>query len=203
MALQRVDEMREPPIVGEFYLVPTVFYRFGSDNWKAGERVLQKQRHYPVMGTRHEDADHLGFPDLHYHMDWRFVPTSALRNAKVYARWAYGDQTIFGIPLSRTDEPEHGSVTYRRMKCKRVPPINIAFSRAGHYGSPSNGQMLHRAWFGKPAAPGPHGWVCPHRGTVLGSIPVEEDGTITCPLHGLKFCAKTGASVATHDMTEK
>lgn len=203
MALQRVDEMREPPIVGEFYLVPTVFYRFGGDNWKAGERVPPKQRHYPVMGTRHEDAEHIGFADFHYHMDWRFAPASAARHAEARTGWLYGDQGIFGIPLFRVGEIEHGPVTYRRLKCKRVPPINIAFSRAGQHGNPSNGQMLHRAWFGKPAVRGPHGLICPHRGTVLGSAVVDADGTVTCPLHGLKFCARTGASVATHDMIAK
>ena len=38
--------------------------------------------------------------------------------------------------------------------------------------------------------------VCPHRGADLNGVPVV-DGTITCPLHGIIFCAKTGESLWT------
>lgn len=189
--LLRVDEMLEPPMVGQTYLVPTINYRFGDD---------KKHRNYPIMGTLHEDAEHIGFPWMHYHMDWRFAPQSAIRYAKRRGHWFAGEQAVFGIPLQNRDYP-HGDVTYRRLKCRRAPPINTIFSKPKPSGYPSNGQLLHRAWFGKPAARGPHGLICPHRGTVLGSALVETDGSITCPLHGLKFCAKTGASIATHDMS--
>ena len=36
--------------------------------------------------------------------------------------------------------------------------------------------------------------VCPHRGADLSGIE-PEDGLITCPLHGLRFCAKTGRAM--------
>ena len=36
--------------------------------------------------------------------------------------------------------------------------------------------------------------VCPHRGADLSGIE-PEDGLITCPLHGLRFCAKTGLAM--------
>lgn len=202
-SLQRVDEMHEPPIVGQFYLVPTIFYRFGEDYRKGVTTWPPLQRHHPVMGTRHEDGEYLGFPHFHYHMDWRFAKQAVVRTAMARGSHWFGEQALFGIPLIRSGEPDHGPVTYRRMKCLRIPPINVQFSRPRSSGFLSGGQLLHRAFFGKPAAPGPHGWICPHRGTVLGSVPVNLDGTITCPLHGLKFCAKTGASIATHDMTAK
>lgn len=37
---------------------------------------------------------------------------------------------------------------------------------------------------------------CPHQGFSLKGFPVAEDGTIVCPLHGLKWDTKTGAMVS-------
>lgn len=179
--MQRVDQMLEPPVVGRFYLVPGVTHRFADrDGW------------FPVMGAKHEDKEHIGFAHYHYHPDWRFMPDWA---------WEYytdiGEQRAFGRPLCHGhpgaphDILPFGPVEYRRRRCRRAPPENTIFAVQ------PGGRALHRAWAGKDARPGPHGWICPHRGTALGSVPVNPDGTVTCPLHGLKFCAKTGKSVPT------
>ena len=39
---QRIDELREPPVVGRFYLVPTVRYPY----------FREKLEDWPVLGTR-------------------------------------------------------------------------------------------------------------------------------------------------------
>lgn len=183
--LQRVDQMLEPPVVGQYYMVPGVTHRFADrDGW------------FPVIGAKHEDREHIGFPHYHYHPDWRFMPEWAW----YYSTWA-DEQHAFGKPLCHSgwdasrenfhDVLPFGDLTYRRRKCRRQPPENIIFP------TKKGGQALHRAWAGKDARPGRYGWVCPHRGYALGSVPVNADGTITCPLHGLKFCSKTGKSVPT------
>jgi nitrite reductase/ring-hydroxylating ferredoxin subunit len=38
---------------------------------------------------------------------------------------------------------------------------------------------------------GKAGWICPHKGIALGSVPAV-DGVITCPGHGLRICAASG-----------
>ncbi|MEI9995116.1 MAG: Rieske 2Fe-2S domain-containing protein [Rhizomicrobium sp.] len=177
---KRVDEMKTPPIVGQYYMVATVRHKLFD----------LAPRSWAVMGVRHSDAEHLNFPYQHYHLDWRFVPQGAWRKA---TNNRYGEQGVFGIPLHHVGM-EHGPVIYRRRKCLRDVPVNVIFATM------PGGIDLHRAWHGKPAVQGQHGLICPHRGTHLGSVPANRDGTVTCPLHGLKFCARTGASVATRDM---
>ncbi len=174
--MQRVDQMLEPPVVGKFYLVPTIDYWFyRTRDW------------YPIMGPKHDDKEHLEFVRQHYHPDWRFMPENIYRDVT-----ETGEQQIYRWPLCHIDHPTFGPVVYKRRKCLRIPPPNTLVPRH------EKGRALHRAWLGKDARPGPHGWVCPHRGTALGSVAPDAAGHITCPLHGLKFCAVTGKSVSTH-----
>ena len=181
--MQRVDHMLEPPIVGQTYLVPSIIYKMFNDN---------EPRWYPVMGTRHEDADHLKFPWEHFHPDWRFMPAAVVAKAMRAGGRRYGTQALFGYPLQMhgLDVPE--KTEYRRRKCVRTMPENVILASMplarGHFD----------AWEGVDAKRGPRGLVCPHRGTILGSVTPNPDGTITCPLHGLKFCARTGKSVSVH-----
>lgn len=183
--MQRVNEMLKPPIVGMTYLVPGVTHRiFDRASW------------FPVMGTKHEDREHIGFAHDHYHPDWRFMPGWAWESAQRPKGSLHGPQRAFGWPLCSTDPINggilpFGEVEYRRRLCKRIVPVNTIFT------TQPGGVALHRAWAGKDAKRGAHGLICPHRGTVLGSVPENADGSITCPLHGLKFCAKTGKSIPT------
>ena len=39
------------------------------------------------------------------------------------------------------------------------------------------------------------GHICPHQGTDLAGIITDRDGAITCPLHGLRWHARTGAAL--------
>src|SRR5262245_46578027 len=52
--------------VGAYYLVNVVSTIPDSRSWQ-GFSV-------PVLGPLHEDAQTIGFPWAHYHVDWRFVP---------------------------------------------------------------------------------------------------------------------------------
>ena len=62
-----------------------------GDNWKVG-RICDVQvvranwchtrADWPVLGPRHEDADHLNFPYLHWHIDGRFVSAALWRKVK-------------------------------------------------------------------------------------------------------------------------
>lgn len=172
--MERVDEMLTAPVVGKYYLVPTVLFEFHS--------VI---RPWPIMGTKHDDAEHLNFPHLHYHFDWRFIAPKM----SIYRR-SETLQLNFGLILHYIGR-ELPAPIYRRRRCQRPMPLNTIFSMV------PTGMALHRAWAGKDAHRDAHGLICPHRGTALGSITPQPDGSITCPLHGLKFCATTGRSIPT------
>ncbi|WP_373545705.1 Rieske 2Fe-2S domain-containing protein [Chamaesiphon sp.] len=38
-------------------------------------------------------------------------------------------------------------------------------------------------------------YVCPHQQLSLRGVPVNSDGEIVCPAHGLKWCTKTGSLI--------
>lgn len=59
MALQKVSELKEPPIVREVYLVTCVLWNY---EW------------LPVIGSHHHDKE-IGIYFEHYHKDLRFLPS--------------------------------------------------------------------------------------------------------------------------------
>lgn len=172
--IQRIDQLTQPPVIGRHYLVPTVRYPFRG-----------KVNDWPVIGPRHEDAEIIGFPDNHYHLDGRFL---SLRQVDLVAIDAPGydglEYGVAGRPLcyaSNSLHPDpHPPVIWRRRLCRR------------HLGYPTEIAMmlwlpqLIEAYAGHIL--GPHR-ICPHRGAPLASIKPDDHGVVTCPLHGLRWRA--------------
>lgn len=171
--VERVEELKSPPIVGVVYLVPCV-RREGA--W------------LPVTGPRHEDRDIVKFDFEHWHYDFRFVPTKVFRSMT----WE-GARAPHGCVLITDDGagkrlPDVGSqVEYRRMKCRREAPA-YPTERAETRWLVG----LRDAYADKRVKCGK----CPHRGLPLESLP-REPGTdiVTCPGHGLRWDLKTGELV--------
>ncbi len=65
MTILRVTEVKEPLIIGKFYLVPCVTMPVDIEGFKAGKPI-------PVIGDLHADPS-LGVSQLHYHYDRRFI----------------------------------------------------------------------------------------------------------------------------------
>ena len=171
--LQRVTELTQPPIVGRFYLVPTIE---GSFFWK-------RSTVFPVTGPLHSDADYLNFPPMHYHIDGRFLSEHCLTRLLV-DRWIENlALLIAGQPIT-TLQP----VVWKRRRCLREQP---AYPHERALQRPKTFGKLWAAFAGRQCKAEPSGWICPHRGTALGSLPVQDD-VITCPLHGLRVEAQTG-----------
>lgn len=106
MNTPRLADLREPPVVGKFYLVP-----FIRAKW------FHYEADWPVYGPLHEDAKHFDFKHLHYHIDPRFIPQRVI-DAKDWRR-------VFGSPISFGDAqlnppPPKGRPREKRMKCKRI-----------------------------------------------------------------------------------
>lgn len=140
MKLQRVDRLKEPPIIGEAYLVPTVF-----GQWH------HLMRDWPVMGLKHDDIEHLNFEKLHYHIDTRFlrVNEDLLYEAPYQPLHARKD-----IPL--------GAIVLRRRTCIREP---LDFNGPPHFTV-----KFQTAFAGTQCGKGKRGWVCPHKHFPLGTI---------------------------------
>lgn len=181
--MRRIDELTEPPVIGQFYLVPT-----------ARELWLNRLDAWPILLPFHEDAEIIGFKDDHAHLDRRFMTPRQFRYAET--GFYTSERSIDGFPLSRyaTDGKREGgprprpTVEWRRRKCYREMTPHCVH------------QMGNKAWFPrledayancrlKP------GLVCPHRGAHLGSLPVDADGNVVCPMHGLKWNLVTGELV--------
>lgn len=171
---QRIDELTAPPVIGQFYLVPTV-----EGVWYGRRGV------WPVIGPKHNDAQCLDFDAQHFHIDGRFIAG----NDDDWPLW----RRVFGGPMSVTDQVNVGGLPapiWRRRKCQRLvnPKLNALQKLAAGY---DKWRCHFDQWEGRQARHDGRGWVCPHRSVPLADHPAV-DGIITCPLHLLRIDAGTG-----------
>lgn len=125
----------------------------------------------PVLGPLHTD-EVIDTPYEHYHYDLRFLRHLTLA--------AYGSVVALFTPddvLIPLPAPE-----LRRRKLRRLnpgfPPI-LCDRLEKAYG---DRRMVDR--------------ICPHQGFNLTGIPADENGHITCPGHGMKWCVLSGLNVS-------
>lgn len=174
--IKRVTELTAPPVVGEWYLVPTVRFGYASD----------AARDWPVFLPKHEDARFFNFTDVHYHPDPRFL-SKDLR--KLLGGDEYGLAQSQRMPIARkrwgvwaVDPP---AAIWRRRRCSRAD----APYQFGHI---SQVGAIRDHFAGRHCKSNRHGWVCPHQNWPMGSVAPDQDGVLTCPLHGLRVRASDG-----------
>lgn len=168
--IKMVADLREAPVEGRYYFVPTVEYVW-----------LNRMAVWPVIGPLHHDRE-IGFPRLHFHIDARFLTEPQLRllNAEQakFARYSVLNarpmSEIPGRPLPRR-------ATLRRRKCTlsrfawTVPTDLTA------------GLGLEPRYPDAKAILKPDGrQLCPHRKVDLSQFAEDVDGLKTCPIHGLR-----------------
>jgi len=80
---------------------------------------------------------------------------------------------------------EKPRLEWRRRQCR----FDVAgFAQWSYALRPLFFPELEKTYAGSRISVGRYGRpVCPHQGMPLGSCPVESDGTIVCPLHGLRW----------------
>lgn len=171
MTLQRIDDLKEPPIVGRYYLVPCI---------KVTSAESSPVGFWPVTGPQHEDREIIGFAWRHWHYDFRFL-THAQHLRKTLDRGsvlctAQGEHKEPGIAAEVVYKPrlcQREVLGFPAYKAHWLPQLRDAHADA-------------RVKCGK----------CPHRGLPLESLP-REPGTdiVTCPGHGLRWDLKTGKMV--------
>ncbi len=180
-----LSELREPPVVGRFYMVPVVRYRF--------RRVV---REWPVIGPRHDDGDVLRFPYRHYHFDGRFLLKTEIATIAVGRDMslALGGTVLVEpseIETSLWEQQLYGRLPrkpkLRRRKCQRS---SYEYSEEGRVRIAKRvGRDAITEDFGPIAEPirlDDGRLLCPHRKADLSQFPPDSDGIVTCPLHGLR-----------------
>jgi hypothetical protein len=174
--IPRVSEIEDEPVIGKFYMVPCVW---ADGDWQ------------PVIGPRHEDKEHIGFDELHFHKDPRFISDREVmqgfdwavsRTSRVItcspAQWELASVLV---------KIEHGPRERRRKCHRRMPTFPADITSAGR---PAWQLKLERAYEGATLAC----MRCPHRGIPLDGLPVK-DGKVICPGHGLAWDVSTGELV--------
>ena len=131
-----------------------------------------RARWWPVIGSIHEDAEIIGFPHHHYHVDLRFVAPSALTQfVRYHLRYA--------LPLTLLSE----RAPQVRLRTYHQPWPDYPFLRDGLDYRPSWMEALEAAYAETRLTCAR----CPHRGIPLDGPGIQTDaqGNRTCPGHGL------------------
>lgn len=194
MATPLLSDLREPPVAGKFYMVPTVEYKL---------RGLTTA--WPVIGPRHEDTADLNFPYLHYHLDGRFLSDRMLEAITywgVTAQWAVATTILADPRCINTSEPvraEYGSLparpTLRQRKCRHSIFEYPASARAALIKRVGEDRIGNRLGNPAKAIHTKDGrTLCPHRKVDLSSLPRDAEGMVNCPLHGPRVnCSQVAA----------
>lgn len=192
---QNISEVEGLPVVGRRYWVPCV--RAANMLW-------------PVLGPQHADPD-LGAPEEHLHCDGRFMDERQIQ---------FNLDQLFAVAkrlpdLWLTEEVKALGITTveEGFAPLRVRGSTHAASLAATLALPVaslHPPTLHLRVCKRETPTSPPGWflpalesqhssakahdcrVCPHRGTPLTGLPVDNEGGVVCPAHGLRWAKSTG-----------
>ena len=157
----------------------------------------------PVIGPIHDDRKHIGAAFQHLHVDYRFLRPE-IRNAleRELHRSPECSNRVFSTPVSDVsplglddpislDAPHLADVPIAAWLVTRPRVYHGPYPDYPHDATPWT-EALHQAYAGQSLI---DGTTCPHQGTNLSGFVPDALGVITCPLHGLQWCAKTGKIV--------
>ena len=167
---------------GREYLIPVAIFDIietvetkDEECWQDDYPDLVRERgwyyvknHYeiPIHNNLHNDRES-GQEEKHYHTDTRFV---------------FGRPSLFRIV---PDQCENFKIEKRMLKChyekeQMFTPVNVIKNSKKF----KKGHILVMKDF-----------KCIHKGFDLSNIKPDDDGIITCPLHGLQYCSRTHISI--------
>lgn len=164
------------PVMGHRYVVPC---------------VLRTGVWFPVIGPAHEDGEYIGFKQLHWHYDFRFV---ARLDWEAWTEGVHDQVNVLSRVLVVRDG-EEARVVRRVKRCLREMPL-FCTQYVRTCGTVSNVhwmENLETAFADSKLKL--DCMTCPHRGLPLKGLPVSPRGTVVCPGHGLAWNVNTGAMV--------
>jgi len=183
---QRVDKMLAPPTVGKRYLVPALRYVWDGviDEW-------------PVLIGIHQDPL-LDFDIPHWHVDARFTSGAQDKRAReITLRTSHRIGQLSGEDLlceaarsvALTQDPRFGGLLTRYRWKVRVCRRSHATAALR---CPATEAKLARRFGRNPkAVKRGNRLFCPHQGAELTHVKLNDDGTLTCPMHGMRLQAVT------------
>lgn len=177
----KIDELKEPPIVGEIYLVPCivsdVYEKIHNIDWDSQEmwlddkdmsKIAYKNRKMvditPVINYPHTDREN-GQNYFHYHVDTRWQVPDFYKSSKV-------NKEGISIRMSTMN-----NISFIPMICNN-----------NTYGYKTDVRLINKSKLKHDCI---YKGKCPHRGMDLSQVTPDENGIITCPLHSLKFDSRT------------
>ena len=185
----------DEPVVGAFYRRLCV-----RAHW------LTNRIHWlPVLGPVHSDREHIGADFQHVHVDYRFLNMEIREFLDRLLCGAPDDlfhNRIYSTPISYVsprgcEEP----VALDENDQREIDPASWTSIRPRKYQGPyspypyENVPWLHDLSEAYAERTLINGHICPHRGADLTGIVPDDDGIVTCPLHGLRWYASTGEIV--------
>ncbi len=180
-----LDEITLPQ-VGRYYLVPQL-------NQIRNGKIIR----VPVHGPLHEDAEIIGFPHQHYHVDTRFMSDAFCRRyiAPYSDPFFLKERTVLQqamiMPVIVSYFPhcyklESSEPILLKRLCQRETQEEFPFADTPFNLPLSNAYSDCTINLENP--------ICPHRGFKLKGL-IEKDGVVICPGHGLRWNLNTGALV--------
>lgn len=183
MSTPLLSALREPPVVGRYYMVPVI----RDYPWHGMIST------WPVLGPLHSDKEHFNFPWPHYHIDARFLTGNqaafAIRKSRSWSRPGLNAMVQAAPLFTHGEVPHKGRPALARRKCTREAALYV-------YGGQGPVKALRADYPDPaPAIARPDGrLLCPHRKVDLSSFAPDANGVVVCPLHGLRVqCAKVAA----------
>ena len=194
-------------ILGQIYQVPCV-----RSIWPS---ISDHPIWIPINGPMHDDEGIIDVRFFHWHLDWRFLSKKQMEAIRTngYGSWKAPRETEVFINIISDIHPDLGAEwarhnhrrpnigwdiledlptvtiptqTYLKLKPRRYngeyPPYAEEFMM--NYWLPA----LEQAYRHQRIKPN---LICPHKGGDMNGSPVVN-GTVTCPLHGLRWDLQTG-----------
>ncbi len=157
--------------IGKVYKIPCLIrtaikenLEWEQDAWMDVKPIythIKVIEYIPVMDHPHNDLEN-GQPEIHYHSDFRFRNMNDDYQLVLDSRPQLKDFECL----------EYINLTY--VTDQKIQPTPVRFI--------NKSKLKHKCI---------HKGKCPHRGMDLSNEAPDENGIITCPLHSLKFNAKT------------
>ena len=200
-ALPVFAPLPDAPVVGTFYRRPCVRAHWPT-KWI---------RWLPILGPVHSDPEHIRAEFQHVHVDYRFLNTEIREYLARLVRKLPDDflhKRIYSTPISFvTPHGYEKPVALDEIHRLEIDPKSWMSIRPRKYQGPyppypyENVAWLHDLSEAYAERTLINGHICPHRGADLTGIVPDDDGVVTCPLHGLRWCARTGQIVADTPVT--
>lgn len=161
----KVENIKRPLKLGEKFMVTCLVKR-------EQDKIIAFT---PVIDRPHTDLEN-GQPEVHYHADYRFILTEETKsNSEGFI--VIDERDGFKLSKPRVEKGIDGEIEYHIL-----PVVSEEHNGLAQQLFIRNSKLKHKCI---------HKGKCPHRGYDL-SQEKAVDGIITCPLHSLKFDAKTG-----------